>query len=191
MKFLIVGLGNAGAEYAHTRHNIGFDVVAAFVQKHGEQFKTDRLAYTASVRWKGRQFVCICPTTFMNLSGKAVKYWMDKEKAELKNMLVVVDELALPLTKLRLRGGGSDAGHNGLKSIHEALGTTEYPRLRFGIGSNYPKGRQVDFVLGKWQAEEMPLVKAKIDKAVEAIELFATAGINNTMTEINKLEIAL
>jgi len=165
--------------------------VAAFVQKHGGEFKTDRLAYTATIRWKGRQFVCICPTTFMNLSGKAVKYWLDREKAELKNMLAVVDELALPLTKLRLRGGGSDAGHNGLKSIHEALGTTEYPRLRFGIGSNYPKGRQVDFVLGKWQAEEMPLVKAKIDKAVEAIELFATAGINNTMTEINKLEIAL
>ena len=191
MKFLIVGLGNAGAEYAHTRHNIGFDVVAAFVQKHGGQFKTDRLAYTAEVRWKGRQFFCICPTTFMNLSGKAVKYWMDKEKIDLQNMLVVVDELALPLSKLRLRGGGSDAGHNGLKSIHEVLRTTEYPRLRFGIGNNYPKGRQVDFVLGKWHADEELVVKAKIEKAAEAIELFATTGINNTMTEINKLEIAL
>src|SRR6476661_6141394 len=187
MKFLIVGLGNAGAEYAHTRHNIGFDVAGAFVQKHGGQFKTDRLAYVAEVKWKGRQFVCICPTTFMNLSGKAVKYWMDKEKVDLQNMLVVVDDLALPLSKLRVRAGGSDAGHNGLKSIQEVLGTTEYPKLRFGIGSNYPKGRQVDFVLGKWQPEEVPLVKAKIEKAVEAIEKFATIGINNTMTEINKL----
>jgi peptidyl-tRNA hydrolase, PTH1 family len=191
MKFLIVGLGNAGAEYAHTRHNIGFDVAAAFVQKHGGQFRTDRLAYVADVKWKGRQFVCICPTTFMNLSGKAVKYWMDKEKIERQNMLVIVDDLALPLTKLRLRPAGSDAGHNGLKSIQEILGTTEYPKLRFGIGSNYPKGRQVDFVLGKWLPEELPLVQEKIKKGVEAIESFATVGINNTMTELNKLEIAL
>lgn len=191
MKFLVVGLGNAGAEYAHTRHNIGFDVAGAFVQKHGGQFRSDRLAYVAEVKWKGRQFVCICPTTFMNLSGKAVKYWMDKEKVELQNILVIVDDLALPLSKLRIRPGGSDAGHNGLKSLQEVLGTTEYPKLRFGIGSNYPKGRQVDFVLGKWLPEEEPVVKAKIEKAVEAIEKFATIGISHTMTEINKLEIAL
>jgi peptidyl-tRNA hydrolase, PTH1 family len=191
MKFLIAGLGNAGAEYAHTRHNIGFDVVGAFVQKHGGQFQTGRLAYVAEVKWKGRQFICICPTTFMNLSGKAVKYWLDKEKVQLQNLLVVTDDIALPLSKLRLRAGGSDAGHNGLKSIQETLGTTEYPRLRFGIGNQFPKGLQVDFVLGKWQPDEVPLVQAKIEKAVEAIEKFATIGINNTMTEINKLEIAL
>jgi PTH1 family peptidyl-tRNA hydrolase len=191
MKFLIAGLGNAGAEYAHTRHNIGFDVAGAFVQKHGGQFRTDRLAYVAEVRWKGRVFICICPTTFMNLSGKAVKYWLEREKVDVQNLLVIVDDLALPLSKLRLRPGGSDAGHNGLKSIQETLGTTEYPKLRFGIGNAYPKGRQVDFVLGKWQPDEEPLVKAKMEKAVEAIEKFATTGINNTMTEINKLEIAL
>src|SRR5438093_9263484 len=170
MKFLIVGLGNVGNEYAHTRHNIGFDVVYAFVAKHGGQFKVDRLAYVSEVRFKGRTFVCICPTTYMNLSGKAVKYWMDKEKIDLPDVLVVVDDLALPLTRLRLRPGGSDAGHNGLKSIQETLGTTEYPKLRFGIGSSYPKGRQVEFVLGKWSKEEEPLVKMKIDKCVEVIE---------------------
>jgi PTH1 family peptidyl-tRNA hydrolase len=127
----------------------------------------------------------------MNLSGKAVKYWLDKEKIDVQNLMVVVDDLALPLNKLRLRPGGSDAGHNGLKSIQEVLGTTEYPKLRFGIGNAYPKGRQVDFVLGKWQPDEVPLVQAKIQKSVEAIEKFSTVGINNTMTEINKLEIAL
>lgn len=191
MKFLIAGLGNAGAEYAHTRHNIGFDVVGAFVQKHGAQLKSDRLAYAAEVKWKGRLFVCICPTTFMNGSGKAVKYWLDREKIDLQNLLVIVDDLALPLSKLRLRPGGSDAGHNGLKNIQDVLGTTEYPKLRFGIGNAYAKGRQVDFVLGKWQSDEVPLVQAKLEKSVEAIEKFATIGINNTMTEINKLEIAL
>jgi PTH1 family peptidyl-tRNA hydrolase len=127
----------------------------------------------------------------MNLSGRAVKYWMEKEKIEPQNLMVILDDLALPLSKLRLRLGGSDAGHNGLKSIQEALGTTDYPRLRFGIGNQYPKGRQVEFVLGKWKPEEVPLVKAKTEKAVEAIEMFATIGINNTMTEINKLDIAL
>ncbi len=116
MKFLIVGLGNVGNEYAHTRHNIGFDVANAFVSKHGGSFRVDRLAYVADIKWKGRTFVCICPTTFMNLSGKAVKYWMDKEKISLENTLTVLDDLALPLEKLRLRPGGSDAGHNGLKA---------------------------------------------------------------------------
>jgi peptidyl-tRNA hydrolase, PTH1 family len=191
MKYLIVGLGNVGTEYEHTRHNIGFDVVGAFVAKHGGQFKQDRLAYMAEVKWKGRTFICICPTTYMNLSGKAVKYWMDKEKVDIKNVLVIVDDLALPLSKLRLRPGGSDAGHNGLKSIHELLGTTEYPKLRFGIGNNYPKGRQVDFVLGKWQKDEEPVVQAKIDRSVEVIEQFATIGIAATMNEINKIEITL
>ena len=191
MKFLIVGLGNVGNEYAHTRHNIGFDIVHAFVTKHGGQLKTDRLAYTAEIRWKGKMFICICPTTYVNLSGKAVKYWMDKAKVEIQNVLVIVDDLALPLNKLRLRPGGSSAGHNGLKSIEESLGTAEYPKLRFGIGNNYPKGMQSDFVLGKWTSDEAPLVKLKIDKSVQVIEDFATIGITATMTRINNVEFTL
>jgi PTH1 family peptidyl-tRNA hydrolase len=191
MKFLIVGLGNVGDEYAHTRHNIGFDVVNAFVQKHKGSFRTDRLAYVANVKWKGKTFVCICPTTFMNLSGKAVKYWMDKEKIALENILIILDDLALPLSKLRLRSAGSDAGHNGLKSLHEVLGTTNYARLRFGIGNDYPKGHQSDFVLGKWNKEEEPLVKLKIDKSAEAIETFAAQGITTAMNLVNNQEFSL
>ena len=190
-KFLIVGLGNIGAEYEHTRHNIGFDVVMAFVRAHGGNLSTERLAYKAEVRWKGKVFICICPTTYMNRSGAAVRYWMDKEKVALENILVIVDDLALPLSKLRLRPVGSDAGHNGLKDIQAVLGTTEYPKLRFGIGNNYPKGQQVDFVLGKWNAEEDPLVKMKIDKCVGIIESFSTIGLERTMNEINKLEYKL
>jgi PTH1 family peptidyl-tRNA hydrolase len=191
MKFLVAGLGNVGNEYAHTRHNIGFDVVNAFVQKHGGSFRTDRHAYAADIKWKGKLFICICPTTFMNLSGKAVKYWLDKEKIAIENLLVIVDELALPLSKLRLRPGGSDAGHNGLKSIQEVLATKEYPRLRFGIGNNYPKGMQSEFVLGKWQKDDEPLVKLKIEKAVEAIEIFATQGIAAAMNKVNNQEFSL
>ncbi|HOZ68362.1 MAG TPA: aminoacyl-tRNA hydrolase [Chitinophagaceae bacterium] len=191
MKFLIAGLGNPGAEYAHTRHNIGFDVVNAFVQKHGGQFRSDRLAFVADVKWKGKNFVCICPTTFMNLSGKAVKYWMDKEKVALEQVLVVVDDLALPLSKLRLKPSGSDAGHNGLKSLQEILGTKDYPKLRFGIGSDYPKGLQADFVLGKWKKEEEPLVKLKIEKSVEAIEMFAAQGLTAAMNQVNNKEFSL
>ena len=127
----------------------------------------------------------------MNLSGKAVKYWMDKEKIEIQNILVVFDDIAIPLNKIRLRPGGSDAGHNGLKSIQEALGTSEYPKLRFGLGNNFPKGRQVDFVLGKWLKEEEPIVQKKIDLCVEVIETFATAGINTAMNNFNNLEITL
>lgn len=191
MKFLIIGLGNIGVEYAHTRHNIGFDVVNAFVQKHGGIFKNDRLAFVAEVKLKGRQCICICPTTYMNLSGRAVKYWMDKKNISIEHLLVVVDDIALPLSKLRLRPGGSDAGHNGLKSIQESLGSVNYPKLRFGIGNNYPKGRQVDFVLGKWTKEEEPLTALKIEKAVEAIESFVTNGITLTMSEINNKEFSL
>lgn len=185
MKFLIVGLGNIGDEYAHTRHNIGFDVVNAFVQKHKGNFTVGRLAYVSEIKWKGKFFVCVCPTTFMNLSGKAAKYWMGKEKVSLENMLVVVDDLALPLDKLRIRPTGSDAGHNGLKSLQEMLGTNEYPKLRFGIGNDYPKGMQADFVLGKWQKSEEPMVKLKITKSVEAIETFATQGIATAMNLVN------
>ena len=191
MKYLIVGLGNVGNEYAHTRHNIGFDVVMAFVTKHGGQLKNDRYAFTAEVRWKGRIFICVCPTTYMNLSGKAVKYWMDKEKIEKEQMLVVFDDIAIPLNKIRLRPGGSDAGHNGLKSIQESLGTSDYPKLRFGIGNNYPKGMQSDFVLQKWLKEEEPLVKKKIELCVEVIESFATVGISMTMNKFNNVEITL
>jgi PTH1 family peptidyl-tRNA hydrolase len=191
MKFLITGLGNVGAEYAHTRHNIGFDVAMAFVTKHGGQFRQDRLAYVAEIRWKGRMIICICPTTYMNLSGKAVKYWMDKEKIEIQNVLVIVDDLALPLNKIRLRPGGSDAGHNGLKSIQEALGTNDYPKLRFGIGNQYPKGMQAQFVLSVWRKEEEPLVKLKIEQSVEAIEMFSTAGLTTAMNKFNNLEIGL
>ena len=191
MKLLIIGLGNIGVEYAHTRHNIGFDVVNAFVQKHGGVFKNDRLAFVAEVKLKGRQCICICPTTYMNLSGRAVKYWMDKKNISIEHILVVVDDIALPLSKLRLRPGGSDAGHNGLKSIQESLGSVNYPKLRFGIGNNYPKGRQVDFVLGKWTKEEEPLTALKIEKAVEAIESFVTNGITHSMSEINNKEFSL
>ncbi len=184
-KYLIVGLGNIGSEYAHTRHNIGFDVVEAFVQKHGGFFKTERLAEVAEVKWKGRIFICIKPTTYMNLSGRAFKYYQDKEKVEMENTLTVVDELALPLNKLRLRGSGSDAGHNGLRDIQAILGTDKYPKLRFGIGNNYPKGMQVDFVLGRWTKDEAAIVNAKIEKCVEAIENFGFIGLERTMNLIN------
>lgn len=191
MKFLIVGLGNIGNEYAHTRHNIGFDVVMAFISKHGGELAVDKLAYKAEVKWKGKIFVCVCPTTYMNLSGRAVKYWLEKEKVELQNMLVIVDDIAIPLNKLRLRPGGTDAGHNGLRSIQEYLATPNYPKLRFGIGNDFPKGRQSDFVLGKWTAAEEPMVRLKIDKAVEVIEAFATRGIEAAMNEVNKAEFTL
>jgi peptidyl-tRNA hydrolase, PTH1 family len=185
-KFLIVGLGNPGSEYANTRHNIGFDVLNAFVTKHGGTFKEGRLAYTAEVKWKGKIFVCVCPTTYMNLSGKAFKYWMDKEKVLLENTLTVVDDLALPIEKLRLRKAGTHAGHNGLKDIQAIMGTDAYPKLRFGIGSVFPKGMQADFVLSKWKPEEVPTVKLKIEGCVEIIENFATIGADRTMTLCNQ-----
>ena len=186
MKYLIVGLGNIGAEYDATRHNIGFDVADAFVIKHGGSFKQERLAYVSEVKWKGKQFVVIKPTTYMNLSGKAVKYWLDKEKIPVENMLVIVDEMALPIETLRLRGSGSHAGHNGLRDIQAVLNTPAYPRLRFGIGNDFPKGRQVEFVLGKWRPDELPYVKDKILKSVEVIESFASTGIERTMNTFNK-----
>jgi len=191
MKFLIVGLGNAGNEYTHTRHNIGFDVVNAFVQKHSGSFVSGRLAYISTIKWKGKIFVCICPTTFMNLSGSAVKYWMDKEKVAIENILVIVDEVALPLTKMRLRPSGSDGGHNGLKSVEASLVSRDYPRLRFGIGNEYPKGLQSDYVLGKWRKEEELLVKLKIEKAVGVIESFATRGLSLTMNDVNSAEYSV
>ena len=188
-KFLFIGLGNIGAEYANTRHNIGFDVVNAFVLKHGGSFTVDRLAYVAEVKFKGKQIVCICPTTFMNLSGRAFKYWLDKTKVPLEHTLTIVDDLALPLDKLRLRASGTDAGHNGLKDIQNVLGTDKYPKLRFGIGNNYPKGMQADFVLSKWLKAEEPAVLLKVEKSIELMESFVSIGIEQTMTAFNKLSI--
>jgi PTH1 family peptidyl-tRNA hydrolase len=185
MKYLVVGLGNIGMEYDATRHNIGFDVADTFVIKHGGTYKMDRHAYMAQCKWKGKTFIVIKPTTYMNLSGKAMKYWLDKEGIPLENSIVIVDDLALPLETLRLRGSGSDAGHNGLKSIQEVLQTDQYPRLRFGIGNNYPKGRQIEFVLGKWQPSELQVVKEKILKSVDIIESFAAIGIARTMSLFN------
>jgi len=191
MKFLIAGLGNAGNEYTHTRHNIGFDIVNTFVSKHGGKFSSGRLAYVAEIKWKGKIFVCICPTTFMNLSGNAVKYWMDKERIAIENVLVITDDVSLPLNKMRLRPSGSDGGHNGLKSVEVILGARDYARLRFGIGNEYPKGLQADFVLSKWRKEEESLVKLKIDKAVEVIESFATRGIALTMNDVNSTSYSI
>jgi len=186
MKFLIVGLGNIGSEYDATRHNIGFDVADAFVIKNNSTFRLDRHAYVSECKWKGKTFIVIKPTTYMNLSGKAVKYWMDKEKIGLEQVIVIVDELALPLGTLRLRSGGSAGGHNGLKNIELILQTQQYPRLRFGVGNNFPKGRQVEFVLGKWNTEELPLVKENVLRSLEIIESFATQGIERTMNTYNK-----
>ena len=186
MKFLIAGLGNIGNEYDATRHNIGFEVADTFVIKNGGNYSLDRHAFVSEVKWKGKTFVVIKPTTFMNLSGKAVKYWLDKEKIPLENLLVLVDELALPLGTIRLRASGSNAGHNGLKNIELLLMTDKYPRLRFGIGSDFPKGRQVEYVLGKWKPSEIPIVKDMLLKSVDAIECFATQGISKAMTLYNK-----
>ncbi len=186
MKYLIAGLGNIGPEYDTTRHNIGFDVADAFVIRHNGAFRLERHAYVAECKWKGKTFVVIKPTTYMNLSGKAVKYWMDKEHIPVERLLVIVDDLALPLDALRLRPGGSAAGHNGLRDIEAVLQTNQYPRLRFGIGNDFPKGRQVDFVLGRWQPSELPVVKEKILTSTEIIESFAAQGIAATMSQYNK-----
>lgn len=186
-KFLIVGLGNPGNEYANTRHNIGFDVVSAFVLKHGGKFSLSRLAYMAEVKWKGKNFVCICPTTYMNLSGKAFVYWQKKENILLENTLTVVDDISLPLNKLRLRPSGSHGGHNGLRDIQAETGSEAYPKLRFGIGNQFPKGMQADFVLGKWRQDEIPLIKLKIEACVSIIEEIALVGMDRTMEKINNL----
>jgi peptidyl-tRNA hydrolase, PTH1 family len=186
-RYLVAGLGNIGAEYVHTRHNVGFDVLDAFVLKHGGSYQSARLADKAEVRIKGRTVICIKPTTFMNLSGKAVKYWLDKEEIEMSNLLVVTDDLALPLSKIKLKGSGSDGGHNGLSSVQESLGTTQYPRLRVGIGNQFPKGMQVDFVLGKWFPEERERVLEKILKCSELIEDFVFMGLERTMNKANNL----
>jgi peptidyl-tRNA hydrolase, PTH1 family len=191
MKFLLIGLGNIGDDYANTRHNIGFDVADAFAQKHGGTFASGRLAAVSEVKWKGKKFIIIKPSTYMNRSGQSVKYWMEKESVALEQLLVIVDDIAIPLSRIRLRPSGSCAGHNGLRSIEETLLTDKYPRLRFGIGNNFPKGGQADFVLDRWTPEELPLVKRKIEKCVDVIESFITIGLERTMNEANKLEFPL
>lgn len=190
-KFLIAGLGNIGAEYAGTRHNIGFDVVDALVSRSGGRFKSGRLALVVEVKWKGHILVCIKPTTYMNLSGQAVRYWMDKERIAPEHILVILDDLALPLSRLRLRPGGSAGGHNGLKSIQATLGTELYPRLRFGTGNAYAKGGQVGFVLGEWDEQELPVVRQKIEKSIDLVESFVAIGIERTMNQYNNLEFDL
>ncbi len=187
-KFLIAGLGNMGPEYAGTRHNAGFEVADALVIKHKGTFRSARLADMAEIRVRGKILTVIKPSTYMNLSGKAVKYWMDKENIPPERVLVIMDDLAIPLSRLRLRPSGSDGGHNGLKSIQELIGTVNYPRLRFGIGAPYPKGFQIEFVLGKWDFVEIPIVKKKIEKSVEVIESFVFRGLAAAMNEVNNLE---
>ena len=184
-KFLIVGLGNIGDEYAHTRHNIGFDVLDYLAKENDLKFKSDRLADVAELKYKGKQLILIKPTTYMNLSGKALNYWMQNEKIAIENVLVIVDELALPFGKIRLGPKGSDGGHNGLKNIQEILNTNQYPRLRFGIGNNYPKGQQINYVLGKWTLEENTALPSRIQIAIDIIQSFVLAGIQHTMNLYN------
>ena len=184
-KFLIVGLGNIGKDYEHTRHNIGFDVVDVLANELNASFDLKRLAIYASTNFKGKQLHIIKPTTYMNLSGKAIKYWMNELKIPIENIFVIVDDLALPFGVLRVRGKGSDAGHNGLKSIQEELQTNAYSRLRFGIGNDFPKGKQVDFVLSKWTSDQEIILQERIQTSVEIIKSFCSAGLSNTMNIYN------
>ena len=186
MKFLIVALGNIGSEYADTRHNIGFMIADAMAKKAGANFANLRLAYYTELSHKGRKMYLIKPTTYMNLSGKAVNYWMHELKIPVENILVLVDEIAIPFGAIRIKPKGSSAGHNGLKSIESLLGGQNYPRLRFGIGDNYPKGRQVDYVLSGFDDDEIPELPALIDRSIEMIESFVTVGAELTMTRYNK-----
>ncbi len=194
-KFLIAGLGNIGEEYAFTRHNVGFlvaDALAAYLQKDENKsasiFRTDRLAMVHEAKFKGKSLVIIKPTTYMNLSGKAINYWLQTEKIPVENLLVITDDLALPFGTLRLRKKGSDGGHNGLSDIIATLQSQEFARLRFGIGSEFSKGKQVDYVLGKWHEEEQKTLKERIDKSVQIAKSFIAIGIERTMTDFNKMK---
>jgi len=184
-KFLIVGLGNAGDEYENTRHNIGFKVLDASAEASNTVFKTARYGDLAQFKFKGRTFILLKPSTYMNLSGKAVSYWLQKEKIPLENLLIITDDLALPIGALRLKGKGSDGGHNGLKSIQELVGTSKYPRLRFGIGDEFTKGRQINYVLGEWTATEEKILPNRIETATEIIKSFGTIGLSFTMNQYN------
>ena len=186
MKFLIVGLGNIGPEYALTRHNAGFMVVDRLAAQHGFSFTMNRLAYTATWSYKGRQFIFIKPTTFMNLSGKAVSYYMKQELIPVENVLVLTDDKDIAFGKLRLKPKGSPGGHNGLRSIDEVLGTQEYARLRIGIGNDFSRGRQVDFVLGQFPEDELIQLPDFLDRAGDAVVSFCTMGIQHTMNNYNQ-----
>lgn len=185
MKYLIVGLGNPGTKYEETRHNIGFKVVDAFAKECGASFSLQKQAEVANAKFKGRTLILIKPTTYMNLSGKAVNYWMQQEKIPRENILVITDDLALPFGKLRMKGKGSDGGHNGLKDIQATLNSQEYARLRFGVGSEFNKGQQVDYVLGEWNSEEKQTLQERIQVATEFIKGFSTIGLAMTMTNWN------
>ncbi len=185
MKYLIVGLGNIGSEYVGTRHNIGFRIVDALAENIGATFSTDRYGDVATARIKNKQVVLLKPSTYMNLSGNAVRYWKNKENIELENILVLVDDIALPFGAIRLKGQGSDAGHNGLKNIAQMLGTDAYPRLRFGIGNDFPRGCQIDYVLGQFTLDERQRIPVRVDVAVEAIRTFVLAGLQTAMCDYN------
>lgn len=184
-KFLIVGLGNIGAEYVNTRHNIGFKVIDFLAKKEGLNFETVKLGTLATHRFKGRAFLLLKPNTYMNLSGKAVQYWMEKENIPLENLMIITDDLNLSFGTIRIRKKGSDGGHNGLKSIQATLNTTEYTRFRFGISDAFKKGKQVDYVLGEWDDAEKTALPERLEIASEIIKSFGTAGIENTMTTFN------
>ena len=185
MKYLIAGLGNIGEEYRETRHNIGFMVLDALAKASNIVFSDKRYGAVANMSLKGRQLVLLKPSTYMNLSGNAVRYWMQQEKIPLENLLVVVDDLALPFGALRLKGKGSDAGHNGLKHIAATLGTQNYARLRFGIGNDFPKGCQIDYVLGHFGEDELELMPERLETAGEAVKAFCLAGLSNAMNQFN------
>ncbi len=185
MKYLIVGLGNIGEEYQHTRHNIGFDVVEALAKEFEVSFSTEQLGDVAKFKHKGRTFVLLKPSTYMNRSGKAVRYWLQAEKINKENLLVILDDLNLPFGTQRLRGKGSDGGHNGLKDIDQMCGGNKYARLRIGIGSDFPKGRQADYVLSEWSDEEYEQLPEIIKKASDTIKSFGTIGLGRTMSQFN------
>ncbi|PZR23538.1 MAG: aminoacyl-tRNA hydrolase [Flavobacterium psychrophilum] len=184
-KYLIVGLGNIGAEYVNTRHNIGFKVVDRIAQQEGVSFETAKLGSLAKVSVKGRTLFLLKPNTYMNLSGKAIKYWLEQEKIPLENLLVITDDLNLPFGTIRIKGKGSDGGHNGLKSTQQLLNTADYARFRFGISDDFKKGKQVDYVLGEWDAEETAKLSERLDMSSEAVKSFALAGLANTMSNFN------
>lgn len=184
-KFLIVGLGNIGQEYKNTRHNIGFKIVDEVATKFETEFTTEKLGDVATFRFKGRTFKLLKPNTYMNLSGKAVLYWMQKEKISIENLLIVTDDINIDFGTIRIKAKGSDGGHNGLKDIQAKLNTNKYPRFRFGVGNNYSKGRQVDYVLGEWNAEEESQLIERLPTSAEAILSFGTQGLANTMNKFN------
>ncbi len=185
VKYLIVGLGNIGAEYAKTRHNIGFDVANELIKDLKGETKIEKLAIVSHVKYKGRTLVVIKPTTYMNLSGKSVKYWLEKEKIPIERLLVVLDDIALPVGTLRMKSRGGDAGHNGLTDIIFKLNTNAFSRLRIGIGDNFSRGRQADYVLGTWNTSEEILMKSRVEVAADMIKSFVTRGIEMTMTNYN------